>query len=110
MRVGQTVFTTRKMKSISQLLLVSDEHPIKSLSATNHETRESRGTGEDEQDKQEATASLAAANDIGYDVAVLSELDNAFTLKEEARIVLKAFLGGKNIFVLLPAGFRRVLD
>lgn len=37
--------------------------------------------------------------------AALSELDGMFTLREEQRRTKKAFLGEKDIFALLPAGF-----
>lgn len=53
---------------------------------------------EGEEELQEVTSSLAAATDISMDAAVeafLSELDGVFTLKEEQRPTLKAFLGGK---------------
>lgn len=52
--------------------------------------------------------SLATANEISIDAAVavvLSQVDGTFTLNEEQRRVLKGFLGGENIFALLPTVF-----
>lgn len=49
--------------------------------------------------EEEATASLAAAKEISMCpavVAVLSGLEGIFTLKEEDRTPLKAFLGTPN--------------
>lgn len=38
-------------------------------------------------------------------VAVLSELGGFFTLKEELRAALKAFLGAQHVLALLRTGF-----
>lgn len=50
----------------------------------------------DEDRADEATASQATANEIS--VAASSEPDGIFSLKEERRLALKAFVGGKDIF------------
>lgn len=50
------------------------------------------------------TAGLAAANKISMAAtvaAVLSKLDGNFALKEERRMALKAFIGGKEVALLL---------
>ncbi len=47
---------------------------------------------------------MAAAKEVSMDVAlaaVLSELNNISSLREEQRKALKAFLGGKNVFAFL---------
>ncbi len=51
---------------------------------------------------------MAAAKEVSLHAAiaaVLSELDNTSSLKEEQRMALKALLDGKDVFVLLPTGF-----
>lgn len=60
---------------------------------------------EDSKDIEEATASLAPAEDVSVDVAVaavLSELDDIFTFNEEQRSALKAFLGLTAYFRFTP--------
>lgn len=52
------------------------------------------------------TATKEISGDAGM-AAVLSEVDGVFTLKEEQRATLKAFLGGKDIFALLHTSFDR---
>ena len=45
---------------------------------------------------------------VGIDSAistVLSNQSNINSLKDEQRTVLKAFIGGKDVFALLPTGF-----
>lgn len=64
-----------------------------------------RATGEDEEEIQKVSASVAAANEVSADAAaapVLSEADDIFTLKEEQRTAPKAFMSGK---ALLPTDF-----
>lgn len=51
---------------------------------------------------------LATAKEINVDaevVAVLSELDDPFALKQESRTVLKAFRCLKDLSALFPTGF-----
>ncbi len=51
---------------------------------------------------------MAAPIELSMDAsiaAVLSELDNISSLKEEQRTAPKAFLGGKDVFALLLTGF-----
>lgn len=51
-------------------------------------------TTEDDKEKQEAILNLAAAKEISVDAAlaaVLSELHDICALKEELRMILKAF-------------------
>lgn len=58
------------------------------------------------------TASLAAVEEISVDAvvaAVLSELNGNFHFKEEQRVPLKAFLVGKDVSTLFPAGFGKSL-
>lgn len=65
----------------------------------------------DEEEIQEATASLAPAKEISLDgaaAAVLSEPGGIFTFKEEQRRVPKAFLRGGIFFALLPRALTRV--
>ena len=40
---------------------------------------------------------------------VLSELESIHSLKEEQKTALEAFLGGKDVFALLPTGFGKSL-
>lgn len=52
---------------------------------------------------------MAAAKDVMMDAAIgtdLSEVDGIFTLKEEQKSALKAFLGGQWSFALLMTGFK----
>lgn len=37
--------------------------------------------------------------------AVLSEMDGIFTIKDNQKKILKAFLGGQHVFALLTTGF-----
>lgn len=56
------------------------------------------------------TADLTAAEEDSADAAeaaVLSELDVILTLNEEHKTALKAFLGGQDVFAVIPAGFRK---
>lgn len=59
-----------------------------------------------EEDKQEA--SLADAQDISVNAAT-EVLNRTFTIKEEQKIALKAFLGWQRAFTLLPTGFGKGL-
>lgn len=52
--------------------------------------------------EEEVTTSLAEKE---VSLAVLLELDVIFTLKEEQRAALEAFLSGKAVVVLLLTGF-----
>lgn len=45
---------------------------------------------------------MAAAKEVGVDaviVAVLSQLGNIYSLKEEQKMELQAFLGGEDVFL-----------
>lgn len=58
--------------------------------------------------KRNTGSDLAAVQENRVDAAVFAvvpELDGLFTVKEEQRTVLKAFLRGNNVFTLLPTGF-----
>lgn len=48
---------------------------------------------------------MTAAKGISMDASIscsLSELDGIFTLKEDQKKILEAFLGGKHVFTLPP--------
>lgn len=51
---------------------------------------------------------MAAAKEVGVDAAiaaVLSQLGNIYSFKEEQKMELQAFLDGEDVFLLLLAGF-----
>lgn len=53
---------------------------------------------------------MTAAKEIVVDAAVAavpSGLDGALALKEEQRTALSGFLGGRDVFASIPAGFGR---
>lgn len=66
-----------------------------------------KSTEEEEEEIQEATASLADAKEISADAAVGAVLSELITLKEEQRTAVKVFLSGKDVSVLLLIGFSK---
>ncbi len=59
----------------------------------------------------DAQKTTMATTDVSVDAAMaseLSELECICSLNEKQRTTLKAFLGGKNVFVLLPTDLVRV--
>lgn len=58
------------------------------------------------------TATIADAKETGFDAAVasvLSKLDCIFTLKEQQRVQLKAFLCEQHIYAFLATGLGKTL-